>query len=107
MGQGIANDLILTGREVDAEEALAIGFANLMCDRGAALEVARDLARDLTRFPQACMRADHLSARMPPEELAAALRREWASASAFEAEGREGAARFAAGKGRGGDFGDI
>ncbi|MFC6688587.1 crotonase/enoyl-CoA hydratase family protein [Jhaorihella thermophila] len=107
VGQGIANDLILTGREVDAEEALAIGFANLMCDRGAALEVARDLARDLTRFPQACMRADHLSARMPPEELAAALRREWASASAFEAEGREGAARFAAGKGRGGDFGDI
>lgn len=107
LGQGRANDLILSGRPVDAEEAYRMGFANRLCAKGEALAVARELAQDLTRYPQACMRADHLSARQPPEVLAAALRREWASASAFLAEGRAGAARFAAGKGRSGDFGDI
>ncbi|MHA6264862.1 crotonase/enoyl-CoA hydratase family protein [Arenibacterium sp. CAU 1754] len=107
LGQGRASDLILTGRPVDADEALAMGFANRICDTGTALETAQSLARDLCRFPQACMRADHLSARMPPPDLAAALRREWRSAAAFRAEGRAGAARFAAGKGRAGDFADI
>jgi enoyl-CoA hydratase len=107
LGQGRANDLILTGRPVEAAEAQRIGFADRICAAGQALEVATALAQDLTRFPQACMRADHLSARMEPAALAAALRREWASASAFLAEGRAGAARFAAGKGRSGDFGDI
>lgn len=107
LGQGRANDLILTGRPVASEEALAMGFANRTCPQGQALAVAQALARDLTRFPQACMRADHLSARMPPAELAAGLRREWLSAAAFKSEGRAGAARFAAGKGRSGDFSDI
>ncbi|MGR3760108.1 crotonase/enoyl-CoA hydratase family protein [Roseobacteraceae bacterium NS-SX3] len=107
LGQGRANDLILTGRPVGAEEALTMGFASRTCARGAALETAQALAADLVRFPQACMLADHLSARMPPAELAAALRREWRSAAAFAAEGRAGAARFAGGKGRGGDFAEI
>ena len=107
LGQGRASDLILTGRPVDADEALALGFANRVCAQGAALETARGLARDLTRFPQLCMRADHLSARMTPTDLAAALRREWRSAAVFAAEGQAGAARFAAGRGRGGSFGDI
>ena len=107
LGQGRANDLILTGRPVTAEEALTLGFANRVCPRGAALSVAEALARDLTRFPQACMLADHLSARPGPAELASGLRREWQSAAAFAAEGKAGAARFAAGRGRGGDFGDI
>lgn len=107
LGQGRANDLILTGRPVEAAEALSIGFADRVCGRGKALVVALDIARDLARFPQACMRADHLSARMPPEKLAAALRREWRSAAVFAAEGRAGAARFAAGKGRSGDFSNI
>jgi len=107
LGQGRTNDLILTGRPVPAEEALAMGFANRTCPQGAALEFAQTIARDLIRFPQACMRADHLSARMTPEALAAGLKREWRSATAFAAEGRAGAARFASGKGRGGDFGDI
>lgn len=107
LGQGRTNDLILTGRPVETDEALSLGFANRVCPKGTALANATALARDLTRFPQACMLADHLSARMPPEALAAALRREWQSAAAFVAEGRAGAARFAAGKGRGGDFSDI
>ncbi len=107
LGQGRASDLILTGRPVETDEALTLGFANRTCGSGQALEVAQALARDLTRFPQACMRADHLSARMTGAELARALRREWRSVHAFGDEGRAGAARFAAGKGRGGDFGDI
>lgn len=107
LGQGRANDLILTGRPVDPAEARAMGFADRVCAPGRALDVACALARDLARFPQACMRADHLSARLPPARLAAALRREWVSAGAFAAEGRAGAARFAAGRGRAGDFLDI
>ena len=107
LGQGRASDLILTGRAVEAEEALALGFANRTCPQGEALAVAREIAADLIRFPQACMLADHLSARMTPADLAAALRREWQSFAAFAAEGQAGAARFASGKGRSGDFGDI
>lgn len=107
LGQGRANDLILTGRAVDAKEALSMGLASRICPTGQALEVGQALAADLVRFPQACMRADHLSARMPPADLADALRREWRSRASFIAEGRDGAARFAAGKGRGGDFSGI
>jgi enoyl-CoA hydratase len=107
LGQGRASDLILTGRPVAAPEAQAMGFADRVCGEGRALEVAQALALDLVRFPQACMRADHLSARMAPGDLAAALRREWVSAAVFAAEGRAGAARFAGGRGRSGDFSDI
>lgn len=107
LGQGRANDLILTGRAVEADEALALGFANRVCAKGQALAEARALAAGLIRFPQACMLADHLSARLPGSELAAALRREWRSFASFAAEGRAGAARFAAGKGRSGDFSEI
>lgn len=107
LGQGRANDLILTGRGVEAEEALSMGLADRLCAEGEALQTAQALAADLSRFPQACMLADHLSARMAPVDLAAALRREWRSQGVFAAEGREGAARFASGKGRAGDFSEI
>lgn len=107
IGQGRANDLILTGRPVQADEAHAMGFANRVCAQGTALEAAMDVAQDLIRFPQGCLRADHLSARPAPNALAQALRREWASVKVFEGESRPGAARFAAGKGRAGDFADI
>ena len=107
LGQGRANDLILTGRPVTAPEAQGMGLVDRVCDDGAALDTALDLAQQLTRFPQACMRADHLSARMSGAELATALTREWRSYVTFLKEGQAGAARFAAGKGRGGDFSDI
>ena len=107
VGQGRANDLILTGRAVPAPEALAMGLADRVVPEGQALEAALALAESLTRFPQGCMRADHLSARLPAPELAARLRREWASAAMVQEEGVKGAARFAAGRGRGGDFDDI
>jgi enoyl-CoA hydratase len=107
VGQGRANDLILTGRPVAADEALAIGLADRVVASGAALEAAMALAASLTRFPQACLRADHLSARLPPADLARRLRREWASVRTALAEGVAGAARFSAGRGRGGSFEDI
>lgn len=104
VGQGRANDLILTGRAVTADEAARIGLADRVVAQGTALAEALDLAESLTRFPQGCLRADHLSARLPPAELAARLRREWQSAGMVLAEGVAGAARFAAGAGRGGSF---
>ena len=107
LGQGRANDLILTGRKLPADEAYRIGFADRICPTGEALEMAQALALELTRFPQACMRADHLSAQMPSQDLAEALRREWRSAKAFVQEGRDGAQRFASGLGRAGDFSRI
>lgn len=107
VGQGRANDLILTGRGVDASEAEAMGLADRIVAEGRALDTAIELAQGLTRFPQGCMRADHLAARMPGAELAAALTREWRSARIFELEGLSGAARFAEGHGRGGRFDDI
>ena len=104
VGQGRANDLILTGRPVGAVEAQAMGLADRVVPEGRALAEALVLAESLTRFPQACMRADFLSGRMEAADLGAALRREWASAAAFLAEGKAGAARFAGGAGRSGAF---
>lgn len=107
LGQGRANDLILTGRPVSGEEAHHIGLVDRLCPEGHAMEEALLLAESLTRFPQSCMRADFLSARPSGVDLATALRREWTSFEVFAAEGQKGAARFAAGKGRGGGFSDI
>ncbi|MFH1793737.1 MAG: crotonase/enoyl-CoA hydratase family protein [Pseudomonadota bacterium] len=108
VGHGRAMDLILTGRKVDAAESLAIGLANRVCADGAALDTALDLARELAKFPQACMRADRASAiaqwSLDPAD---ALVREWQSAETFRSEGSTGAARFASGKGRSGDFEEI
>ncbi len=108
VGQGRALDLILTGRRVDADEAFAIGLADRIAAEGAALETAVALAREIARFPQACMRADRgvaLDQWSLPH--GAAFAREWRSAGAFSAKGVHGAARFKGGKGRGGEFGSI
>jgi len=108
VGQGRALDLILTGRKVEADECLSMGLANRVTADGAALDRALELAREIARFPQACMKADRMSA-MTQWSLdpAAALVNEWRSAETFRSEGGAGAARFASGKGRSGDFGEI
>ena len=62
IGQSRAMDLILTGREVSAGEALEMGLVNRLVDDGKALEAAVSLARELARFPRQCLRGDRLSA---------------------------------------------
>ena len=108
VGHGRAMDMVLTGRKINADECLQTGLANRVCDTGKALETALAYAEELTRFPQACMRADRMSAiRQWSLDPAEALRSEWQSASTFGSEGAAGAARFSSGRGRGGDFGEI
>lgn len=109
IGQGRALDMILTGRAVGAEEALQWGLANRVVEQGQARSTAIELAQQIARFPQRCLRADRASAyagwsRDVAEALLAEARR---GEPVLAAESRDGAARFAAGKGRGGGFDDI
>src|SRR3984957_9507886 len=62
IGQSRAMDMILTGRAVDAAEALTIGLANRVVPKGQAREAAEQLAAELAALPQQCMRSDRLSA---------------------------------------------
>jgi enoyl-CoA hydratase len=110
IGHSRAMDLILTGRGVGAEEAREIGLANRVVENGQALPAALELAEELGRFPQACLRADRLSAcEQWGLSLEAALGNEYERGLAVLAasETPEGPARFAAGRGRHGDFDEI
>lgn len=62
VGMGRAMDLILSGRAVPADEALAMGLVNRVVDKGAARSAAEEWAQELSELPQACMRNDRLSA---------------------------------------------
>jgi enoyl-CoA hydratase len=106
IGMGRALDLILTGRPVAADEALAIGLASRVVAPGEALAAAQALAREIAAFPQACMLSDRRSAYEQWDlPLAEALRREGARGVALVlTEGAAGAARFVAGEGRHGAF---
>ena len=108
VGEGRAMDLILTGRRVDADEALAIGLCEYVVAQGEARSKAESLAHDIARFPQSCMLADRRSARAQ-HGLAErdALRQEWQISKSEVGQGVAGAGRFAGGKGRGGDFSDL
>ncbi|MEV8474258.1 crotonase/enoyl-CoA hydratase family protein [Streptomyces sp. NPDC051173] len=108
IGASRAMDLILTGRPVPAPEAYAMGLANRLVPPGGARAAAEELAAEIARFPQSCLRGDRASLLEQeglPEE--AALAAELAHGSASLAEAAEGAARFAAGAGRHGDFSRI
>lgn len=101
IGHSRAMDLILTGRAVDAAEAYAIGLANRVVPTGQARQAAEELAADLARLPQQCMRSDRLSAiRQWGESEKEAMDFEFASISRVKDEAMQGAGRFAAGAGR-------
>ena len=103
IGHGRAADLILTGRAVQADEALEMGLVNRLVEPGMALNAAQQLAHRLSELPQRALRADLQS-----------LRRQWSLGGdeAMKAEfrggkevvdsgeAREGAKRFADGSGR-------
>jgi enoyl-CoA hydratase len=109
IGHSRALDMILTGREVGAREAHDWGLANRLVPEGQALAEAKALAEQLARFPQTCLRSDRRSSyEQWGLDVAQALANEGRrGAPALQAEARSGAARFAAGKGRGGSFGNI
>lgn len=109
VGQGRALEIIMTGRKVPAEEALRIGMCERVVGPGAAREAAEAMAREIARFPQAAVRADRRTVHESYGlSLRDGMRREWANGvEAHHREGAEGAARFAAGLGRHGDYRDI
>lgn len=105
VGHGRALDLILTGRSVDAEEALRIGLADRVAEPGAALEAAVELGRELAALPQGCLRADRASVHAQwGSTLEDAMARELVGGLEVlrSGEAQSGAARFAEGEGRGG-----
>jgi enoyl-CoA hydratase len=105
VGMGHAMDLILTGRKVEAAEALQMGLANRVVPRGQARDAAIALAQQLSKFPQETMRADRMNAyEQWGKSLPEALHAEWERSKARIPDALEGAARFAAGEGRHGKF---
>lgn len=107
IGLSRALDLILTGRPVDATEALAMGLANRVVPKGTSRPAAEALAAEIARFPQTTMRGDRESAyaslAMPLDE---ALQNEFrlGMISLSTGEAAAGATSFAKGKGRHGTF---
>ena len=107
LGHSHALDLILTGRGVSGEEAQRIGLANRLTEPGAALDAAIELGRQLSAFPQHCMRSDRRSSYdqwgLSGDE---ALANETALGleTINTGETADGAARFTAGAGRHGQF---
>jgi len=109
VGLGRALDLILTGRAVDAAEALRIGLADRVVPRGQARPAAEALAAEIARFPQTCLRNDRASVYAGLDRpLAAALAEETRLGleSLASPEMAEAVGRFVAGAGRGGRFDD-
>ena len=106
IGQSHALDMILTGRPVEAEEALRMGLANRVVGVGEARAAAEELARQLCAFPQICMNVDRASVhRQWDLPFTNAMQTEFAlGIGAVAAEGQSGAAQFAGGAGRGGSF---
>ncbi len=104
IGHSRAMDLLLTGRAVDAQEALTMGLVNRLAPPGGALPAAIALATDIGAFPQVCLRHDRLSALeqwdlTEPEAVLNELRH--GRATIHSGETVAGAKRFAAGAGAG------
>lgn len=107
IGMSRALDMILTGRPVAAQEALAFGLANRVVAKNALHVETEKLALQIAAFPQACLRGDRRSAfeqwGMGESE---AIANEFAHGMKTLQSGEtlSGASRFRGGEGRGGKF---
>lgn len=103
VGTGLALELILTGREVTADEALVIGLANTLVPEGSALDRSVALAEAIATHPQETVRSDRMAMLgglgLPTAE---ALELERRLGNAVMDVAAAGADRFAAGAGRSG-----
>lgn len=107
IGMSRAMDMILTGRPVGAEEALAMGLANRVAEPGTARQVAEELAAQIAGFPQTCMRSDREAVyRGFDMDFSEAMQLEFSHGMKVIASGETemGASRFAGGVGRHGIF---
>lgn len=101
IGHSRAMDMILTGRAVPADEALAWGLANRVVPDGTVREAAEALAAEIAALPQLCLREDRMSAlEQVGLDEEAALRNELRHGQTSLAEAVSGAQRFADGAGR-------
>jgi enoyl-CoA hydratase len=108
IGQSRAMDMVLTGRSVDAHEALALGLVNRVVPDGHSRQAAEELAAELARFPQRCLREDRLSLLEQwgqAEDRAMAGELEHGLRSLAEVQA--GLERFRSGAGRHGAFDDF
>jgi enoyl-CoA hydratase len=105
IGTSRAMDMILTGRPVEAREALSIGLVNRVVPDGSSRDAAEELARELAGFPQTCMREDRVSVLeqhglTEPDAMAGELEHGIRSLAEVQA----GLERFRSGAGRHGAF---
>ena len=109
VGRGRALEIILTGRKVPAEECLDIGACEKVVANGQSRQAAEAMAHEIARFPQECVRADRRSVYLQHGlPVRKALESKWRNSHAIvDAEGIAGAARFADGKGRHGNYEEI
>ncbi len=107
IGRSDAMDMVLTGRPVDAREALRLGLVNRVVGDGESRAAAEQLARELARFPQRCMREDRLSL-LEQEGLDedSAMAGEFRHGLASLQDVATGLERFRSGAGRHGQFTD-
>lgn len=96
-GMAHAMDLTLTGRKIEAAEALQMGLCNRVVPTGQALQAVLALARQLAGFAQATMLADRMSAYC---QWDLPLQQEWPRGKQFLGDAPESTGQFAAGVGR-------
>jgi len=105
IGVSRAMDMVLTGRPVDAREALSFGLVNRVVPDGSSRGAAEELARELAAVPQTCLREDRLSLlEQDGLDEPAALASEFGHGVRSLEDVQAGLERFRAGAGRHGSF---